>query len=238
MTNTGMRAGMVPIGRRLRAYFAPVDRETGKATPFDPAKHGVFLLDAPPTPWIDLGWIENFARRSGTLVEPLRAGTRGAVSGQYRGELEALVEFDFREWGKVQMALSGGSEHMNVLAADPNADAQASGGSALPAVGVLPGSSAVELVVGAGAVGSFSKGDLVAVDVDYQQQSGYVGSAIAGGLREGSGERETRHRLCSSRDVQRRTRRGDDLYFALAGAASSSWSARSGCGSSAGGGFR
>jgi hypothetical protein len=38
----------------------------------------------------------------------------------------------------------------------------------------------VELVVGAGAVGSFSKGDLVAVDVDYQQQSGYVGSAIAG----------------------------------------------------------
>ena len=180
MTNTGMRAGMVPIGRRLRAYFAPVDRETGKATPFDPAKHGVFLLDAPPTPWIDLGWIENFARRSGTLVEPLRAGTRGAVSGQYRGELEALVEFDFREWGKVQMALSGGSEHMNVLAADPNADAQASGGSALPAVGVLPGSSAVELVVGAGAVGSFSKGDLVAVDVDYQQQSGYVGSAIAG----------------------------------------------------------
>jgi hypothetical protein len=146
---------------------------------FDPAKHGAFLLDAPPSPWIDLGWVENFERRSATSVEALRAGTRGAPSTQYRGDLEARVEFDFREWGKLQMALAGGSEHLNVLAADPDAEEQPSGGSALPAVALIPGSSAVELFVGAGAVGAFSKGDLVAVDVDYQQQTGYVGSAIA-----------------------------------------------------------
>ena len=85
MTNTGMRAGMVPIGRRLRAYFAPVDRETGKAPPFDPAKHGVFLLDAPPTPWIDLGWIENFARRAELLLNRcvLEHGER------FQGNIEA-----------------------------------------------------------------------------------------------------------------------------------------------------
>ena len=37
-------------------------------------------------------------------------------AAQFRGPLEARVEFDFREWGKLQMALAGGSEHMNVLA--------------------------------------------------------------------------------------------------------------------------
>ena len=40
--------------------------------------------------------------------------------------LDARVEFDFREWGKLQMALAGGSEHMNVLASDPIAAAQPS----------------------------------------------------------------------------------------------------------------
>ena len=34
------------------------------------------------------------------------------------------------------------------------------------------------MVIGAGATGDFAKGNLVAVDVDYQQQTGYVGSAI------------------------------------------------------------
>jgi len=37
---------------------------------------------------------------------------------QFRGPLEAGVEFDFREWGKLQMALASGAEHMNVLASD------------------------------------------------------------------------------------------------------------------------
>ena len=117
MTTAAMRTGMVPVGRRLRAYFAPVDRTSGKPTVFDPAKHGAFLLDEPPAPWIDLGWIDRFERRSGTTIEAMRSGVRGAASEQYRGELEAQVEFDFREWGKLQMALAGGSEHLNVLAA-------------------------------------------------------------------------------------------------------------------------
>ena len=113
------------------------------------------------------------------MIQAMRSGVRGATSNQYRGDLEAQVEFDFREWGKLQMALAGGSEHLNVLAAGSDAEEQPSGGSALPAVGLEAGSSAVELVVGAGTTGAFAKGNLVAVDVDYQQQTGYVGSAIA-----------------------------------------------------------
>jgi len=29
-------------------------------TIFDPGKYGAFLLDAPPAPWLDLGWVNIF----------------------------------------------------------------------------------------------------------------------------------------------------------------------------------
>lgn len=171
---------MVPVSRRVRAYFAPVVRSTETAALFDPGKHGTFPLDTPPTPWLDLGWIDNFQRLSLAPSEPLRAGVRGAAAAQYRGILDARLEFDFREWGKLQMALAGGSEHMNVLASDPNANAQPSGGTPLASTAVLPGSTATQIVIGAGAVAGFSVGDIIAVDADYQQQIGYVGTGIAG----------------------------------------------------------
>ena len=44
---------------------------------------------------------------------------------------------------------------------------------------VLAGSTANELVFGAGAASAFSAGELLAVDLDYAQQTGYVGSGIA-----------------------------------------------------------
>jgi hypothetical protein len=179
MTSFATRGGMVPLSQRVRAYFAPVNRATEIPTLFDPGKSGAFALDTPPSPWIDLGWIDNFQRVSLTPSEPLRAGIRGAAAAQFRGVLDARIEFDFREWGKLQMALAGGSEHMNVLASDPNAAAQPSGGSPLSAIAVLPGSSAGEVIVGAGAIASFSICDVIAVDADYQQQTGYIGSGIS-----------------------------------------------------------
>lgn len=178
-TNYANRAAMVPIGRRVRAYFAPVERTSSSPALFDPGKSGPFLLDTPPAPWIDLGWIDNFERVSHTPSETIRSGATGAAAAQFRGALDARVEFDFREWGKLQMALAGGSEHMNVLAPDPNATALPSGGTPLPAAAVMPGSSAGEVIVGAGVVGTFAAGDIVAVDADYQQQPGYVGSGIS-----------------------------------------------------------
>lgn len=181
MTTTyANRAAMTPISRRVRAYFAPIDRPGETPAIFDPGKAGLFSLEAPPGPWIDLGWIDSFQRLSLTPTDVVRSGARGAAATQFRGVLDARVEFDFRQWGKLQMALAGGSEHMNVLAPDPNATAVPSGGAPLPPVAVLPGSSAGEVVVGAGVAGSFVTGDLVAVDADYQQQTGYVGSGIAG----------------------------------------------------------
>jgi hypothetical protein len=179
MSTSPLRAAMVPVTRRIRAYFAAVNRTTEAPTLFDPGKYGVFALDQPPSPWIDLGWIDNFQRWCGTVMEPVRAGTQSAPVAQFRGPLDARLEFDFREWGKLQMALAGGSEHMNVLASDVNASPQPSGGTPILAAAVLTGSTASEIVLGAGAVDAFSVGDLIAVDADYQQQTGYVGTEIA-----------------------------------------------------------
>jgi hypothetical protein len=182
MTNFANRAAMVPIGRRVRAYFAPVDRASGSPEIFDPGQSGLFVLDHPPAPWLDLGWIDNFQRVSLTATEAVRSGVRGTAAAQFRGALDARVEFDFRQWGKLQMALAGGSEHMNVLSTAANSTAVPSGGAPVPAIAVMPGSSANEVIVGASAAGLFAAGDIVAVEADYQQQTGYVGSGIAAAL--------------------------------------------------------
>ena len=174
-----LRTTMQPVTRRVRAYFAPVNRTTETAAVFDPASFGKFALDTPPTPWLDLGWITNFQRWSRTAADALRTGLRGAPTQSIRGPLDAEVEFDFREWGKLQMALEAGSQHMNVLATGANAAPQPSGGIPISALPLLPGSTATELQVGAGNVALFSVGNLVAVDVDYQQQTGYVGTGLA-----------------------------------------------------------
>jgi hypothetical protein len=180
MSHTCTRAAMVPVNRRVRAYFAPVNRASASPTIFDPAKDGRFELSAPPAPWIDLGWIDNFERCSASSGEVLRTGAASGGSLQYRSSAAGQVEFDFREWGKLQMALAGGAQHMNILAADPNADPEPLGGTPVPAVAVLAGSTASEVQVGAGAVNGFARGDLIAVDLDYTQQTGYVGSGLAG----------------------------------------------------------
>ncbi len=179
MNNGPVRAAMVPVSRRVRAYFGPFDQSANRPAVFDPGKHGAFALDAPPAPWIDLGDINKFQVTSGTELQALQTGNKGAAAGQFRRALDARVEFDFRSWGKLQMALAGGSQHMNVLQPDPDASARPSGGIPVAAVAVLEGSSAGEIVLGAGTVDGFAIGDILAVDLDYVQQTGWVGSGIA-----------------------------------------------------------
>src|SRR5437870_10136821 len=68
------------------------------------AVRGLGACDAPPPPWLELGWIDNFQRLCGTPTVALHAGARGAPAAQFRGSVDARIEFDFREWGKLQMA--------------------------------------------------------------------------------------------------------------------------------------
>ncbi len=170
---------MSPIVSQWRAFFAPVNRATGTPLIFDPAQIGSFDPDAPPPPWIDAGAVANFKRTPQTKVLQVRGGVNGATTAQCRATLDSRLEFDFRDWGKLQMAVAGGAEHMNVLVGNGNSSAP-SGGSAVPSMAVLPGSTATNIVIGSAIVATFNVGDLVAIDVDYTGQTGYVGTGFPG----------------------------------------------------------
>jgi hypothetical protein len=174
----GLDVGM--LGRRVRGYFAPVNRAAGTPTVFDPAVLGRFVQGVAPAPWVDLGWCAGFKRTSGTKVEAIVSGAPGTVAGQVRTALEAEVRFEFETWGRLQMALAAGAQTMNLLKVATGAAANPSGGVAETAVPLEAGSTALSLAVGVPAAAGFSVGDLVAVDVDYVGQVGFVGSGVSG----------------------------------------------------------
>lgn len=171
---------MTPMVGRVSAYFAPVNRSAQQATIFDAAQSGAFALDRPPAPWVGLGWIAGFARTCGTKIEAVRAGAPAVTQLQARTEIEATVSFAFESWGKLQLALSAGTQQMNLLKVAAGATAEGSGGSAVPAVVLQAGSTATVLQIGATAAAAFSVGELVAVDVDYTTQTGFIGSGVSG----------------------------------------------------------
>jgi hypothetical protein len=171
---------MWPVAQAVRAYIAPLDRNAEIGVPFDPASQGEFDLDQPLPPFLDLGWVQNFQRTADPKFEALRAGPLNSVSSQYRTQLDAGVEFDLPNWGKLQMALAGGGQQFNVLASAGGGPSMGSGGAAAPAVYVQDGARPIELPLAAAALANFQAGDLVAVDWDYQGQAGYLGSGIPG----------------------------------------------------------
>jgi hypothetical protein len=170
---------MAPVTRRVRAYFAPVNRAAGVPTVFDAAQMGAFALGAPPAPWVDLGWCSKFVRKSETKVGALTTGAPAIAQSQVRTLVEATVQLEFESWGKLQLALAAGSQQMNLLRTAIGAVANGSGGLAAAAVPLVAGSTATSLSVGATAAAQFQVGDLVAVDEDYVAQIGFVGSGVS-----------------------------------------------------------
>ena len=175
---------MPPMIGRVRAYFGPVQRVTGEAavpTMFDPAQNGTFALEAPPAPWVDLGWIEGFTRCNGTEVKPVRLGAPAVTGMQVRTEVEATVRFNFASWSKLQLSLTAGTQQMNLLTTVASTTGAGSGGAAPAATALTPGSTATTLNVGAAAAAGFAIGRLVAVDEDYTTgQTGFVGAGASG----------------------------------------------------------
>jgi hypothetical protein len=179
MTATGYLAA-APVVRRVRGYFAAVNRETGTPALFDPAEMGRFSLDAQPAPWVSLGWVKNFARRAGSKTAPIWTGIPAAVLEQTRETLDAQVSFQFLSWTKLTMALATGSQHMNLLAPASGAAVAADGGTAVTAAMIQSGATATFLPLAAAAAAQFTAGQTVAVDVDYTGQTGFVGSPVSG----------------------------------------------------------
>jgi len=168
-------AAPAPVSRRVRAYFAPVDRASQSVVSFRPAQISDFDLDEPPTPWIDLGWIQNFTRKSASKSEPILTGIPAAPLEQTRTRLEAHLAFEFLSWTKLTMALAAGSQHMNLLAPSES-------GSETPAraATLQNGSTATVLQLDPGDAEGFSPGSMIAVDEDYSGATGYISSPISG----------------------------------------------------------
>lgn len=171
-------AAFPTVTRRVRAYFAPVDRVHQLPSIFDPSQNGQFSLDAPPTPWIDLGWIESFARKSTTAIGSLNSGVPSVAQYQVRETLGATVSFRFKSWNKLTMALAAGSQHMNLLQPANGSTANGSGAKGVPAVSVLAGSTATMIALNQADAAKFTAGSMIAVDVDYAGQTGFVGSGV------------------------------------------------------------
>jgi hypothetical protein len=166
--------------RRMRAYFAPVSRASQTPALFDPALEGGFSLDSPPSPWISLGWIQEFSRKASSKTTPVMTGIPAGTLGQVRETLEAQVSFQFLSWTKLTMALATGSQHMNLLATASGATAAANGAQATAAIALQSGSSAASIILASADAAKFKAGSLIALDTDYTGQTGYVGAPIAG----------------------------------------------------------
>jgi hypothetical protein len=173
------RAGMQEYFGEVRAYFAPVNRATETGTVFDPSAS--FNLDSPTSPWVDLGLVRNFKRVAKSTLGTVRAGAQGVAQAQYRKVVDARVSLDFCEWGKLQMALAAGSQHMNVLES-AGTQAKASGGVAKPGQTVLAGSTATVLLLDPSVLANYSVGELVVVDVDYAAGITDMGTGITGAM--------------------------------------------------------
>jgi hypothetical protein len=159
-----------PVARRVRGYFAAVNRTAQTPVIFDPSEQGGFNLDAPPAPWISLGWIQEFARKAGSKSAAVLTGIPASPLEQVRETLEAQVSLEFLSWTKLTMALATGSQHMNVLAS-------ASGAAA---VTVQSGSTTTFVALASSDAAKFSAGSIIALDADYTGQTGFVGSPVSG----------------------------------------------------------
>lgn len=169
-----------PVARRVRGYFAPVNRAAQTPVIFDPSEQGGFSLDAPPAPWINLGWIDNFSRKPGSKTSPVLSGIPASPLEQVRETLEAQVSLQFLSWTKLTMAVATGAQHMNLLAPANGAVAQADGAQAATAVNVQSGSTASAILLAATDAANFVRGSIIALDADYTGQTGYVGAPISG----------------------------------------------------------
>jgi hypothetical protein len=169
-----------PVTRQVRGYFAPVNRTSQTPALFDPAEQGAFSLDAPPAPWISLGWIQEFTRKPLSKTAAVLTGIPSSPLEQVRETLEAGVSLEFLGWTKLTMALATGSQHMNLLAPSSGSTGAADGAQAESAVTVLSGSTATFVALAATDAAVFSAGSIIALDADYTGQTGYVGAPISG----------------------------------------------------------
>jgi hypothetical protein len=162
-----MQPSLPPAVRRVRGYFAPVNRLTATPTLFDATTVASFDPDAAPAPWVDLAWIGGFTRTSETKLQVVESGAPGTVLLQGRQSIGATVSMTFERWSKLTMALTCGALQTNVLESGANP------------VAITAVSSTATFLSTPNGAGTIQAGDMIAVDADYTGQTGYVGAGAS-----------------------------------------------------------
>jgi hypothetical protein len=157
-----------------------VNRAAQTPAVFDAAEEGGFSLNSPPAPWISLGWIQGFLRKPASKTAAVLTGIPAATGNQVRETLDAQVSLEFLSWTKLTMALATGSQHMNLLAPASSVAAAADCAQAATAVTPQTGSTASSMLLAATDTAKFAAGSIIALDVDYTGQTGFVGAPVAG----------------------------------------------------------
>ena len=129
--NANWYSAAAPVTRRVRAYFAPVNRVAQTPVVFDPAEQGGFTLMRRPRHGSTSAIFRTFSA-SRKQERPIVTGIPAAPLEQVRETLGAQVSFQFLSWTKLTMALATGSQHMNLLAAASGARPAADGAPACP----------------------------------------------------------------------------------------------------------
>lgn len=160
----------------VQMFAAPVDRNGGGPAVFDPARQGRFPTITPPPGWLALGAVSALERSdTGTFAE-IWSGAPASLHTRARASSGGTLRCSFAGWSKLGMALSSGSQQMNLLRTTTLATAADSGGTP-DCAAVLSGSTASSLRVPQSF--TVNAGDLVVVDTDYGGQTGFLGSPFA-----------------------------------------------------------
>jgi len=196
-----LRQGQLTVGAGWRAYFAPfnaqfaVSQTSSAVGPkiYDLAVLGKFI-DTPallPAGWSDLGYVKNFKFTPGDKIGSVATGYRGAIRAKYRAEIGEKMSFTFGEMTRLALSIATGTQVFNILATTAAATAgplSASGTAAVPmgtsgyiesgAVAGHVGEPVLFVAAGSGA--SFTAGQMIVVDQDYDNTSfGYIGDSGA-----------------------------------------------------------
>jgi hypothetical protein len=124
--------------------------------------------------------MQEFTRKASSRTSSVLTGIPAIAVQQVRETVEAQVSLQFLSWTKLTMALATGSQHMNLLAPASGAVAAAAGAQATAAVVPQSGSTAASIVLAAADTAKFAAGSMIALDMDYGGQTGFVGAPIAG----------------------------------------------------------
>lgn len=185
------------VGAGWRAFFAPFDAASAATTNNKAIGPRIVDLSQGPfdsgqtmnglTGFVDLGWIRDFAITTDTKVGQIRAGFRGAVSVQIRGQIGESFEFKFREYGRLQMKCATGANVFNLIpgtAPSTLGPLSATGGVATAMTAYTP----VDNTAGIGgnatltvpSVTGFAVGNYIVCDIDYNPATyGLVGDAMS-----------------------------------------------------------